>query len=118
MVQKKILARLNKKKYYYQSIRTVPLEPFILVDEMCDGKDYLIGDLSAAEYWHLSSQHPDTIDVYTTRRQGKVTVCKIQIHFHRTTKKKLEKAVSQTMGGHPFLILSNKETSKWLRSRE
>jgi predicted transcriptional regulator of viral defense system len=115
LVRKHLLVKLNRRKYYYMSFTSSLPNQYALIDEICDGVGYVIGGLSAAHYWRLTGQSPQTIDVYTTRRQGTVFICGIRIRFHRTSAKRLQKAVRQTFDNRGFFILSNKETSKWVR---
>ncbi len=121
LVKKKRIVRLNRTKYYLVPIKAKSGKwsenPFIIADEVCNGKDYFIGDWAAANYWRLTEQIPMRIDVYTTRRQGAVKILNIKIVFHRTTKNRLEKSVSEYVQGHVFRILSEEGTKKWLKSR-
>lgn len=122
LVKKKRIIKINKSKYYLVPIKAVKggwaEHPFIIVDEICNSKDYFIGGWSAANYWSLTEQIPFVTSVYTTRRQGKIKLLSATIEFHRTTKKKTqEKSVVQTIQDHQFRILSKEESRKWLRPR-
>ena len=118
---KKRIFKLNRNKYYLVPIKAKSgrwsENPFIIADETCNGKDYFIGGWAAASYWKLTDQIPMLIDVYTTRRQGKIEVLNTRIAFHRTTKKRLEKAVVRSAQNHSFMILSKREAKKWMKSR-
>ena len=120
LVRKKRIIKLNKVKYYLIPMRAKSgawaEHPFIIVDEMMDGKDYIIGGWAAANYWHLTEQIPMRTDVYTTRRQGRIEVLNSRIVFHRTTKKRIDGAVAESVLGHRFRILSREESRAWLKS--
>jgi len=116
------IVKLNKYKYFLVPIKARTGKwtdnPFIITDEICNSKDYFIGGWSAANYWKLTDQIPMQIDVYTTRRQGKIKLLNIRIVFHRTTKKRIENAITKKIWGHNFKIQNKRETKKWMKSRE
>lgn len=122
LVKKKRIFRLNKTKYYLVPIKAKSGKwsenPFIIVDEMCNSKDYFIGGWAAANYWRLTDQIPMRMDVYTTKRQGETKILNTKIAFHRTSIKMFEKSVIKSTEKHTFRILSKKESKKWLKSRE
>lgn len=122
LIKKGRIVRLNRTKYYLVPIKAKSGKwsenPFVIADEVCNGRDYFIGSWAAANYWRLTDQIPMRIDVYTTRRQGKMNILNTRIVFHRTTKKRLEESVSESVQGHAFRILSKRETKKWLKSRK
>jgi len=122
LAKKGRIARLNRAKYYLVPVRARSgrwsENPFIIADEACDGKDYFIGGWAAANYWKLTDQIPMRIDVYTTRRQGNLNVLNAKITFHRTSKRRLGKAVVKRVQGHSFRMLSRKEAKKWMKSRQ
>ncbi|MFH1511109.1 MAG: hypothetical protein ABIF10_05440 [Candidatus Woesearchaeota archaeon] len=122
LLAKKRIIKLNRNKYYLVPVKAKTgswaEDSFILVDEMCNGKDYLIGGWAAANYWHLTEQVPMQVDVYTTRRQGKKEILSARIVFHRTSKKKIAGAVRQHIGGHGFMIQGKEASRKWLISRD
>lgn len=121
LLKKKRIVKLNKTKYYLIPIKAESgswsEHPFIIADEACNGKDYFIGSWAAANYWNLTEQIPMRIDIFTTRRQGKLQVLNTRILFRRTTKKRVESSVTQKIGQHEFKVLSKKESKKWLKSR-
>ena len=116
------IIRINRKKYYLVPIKAKSGKwtdhPFMIVDQMCDSKDYFIGGWSAANYWHFTEQVPMQVDVYTTRRQGKVNVLNNRIVFHRTSKQKTAKAALQKIKDKTFRILSKQEAKEWMKSRQ
>jgi len=116
------IIKLNKNKYFLVPIKAKTGkwtdDPFIITDEICDGKDYFIGGWAAANYWKITDQIPMQIDVYTTRRQGKIKILNTRIVFHRTTKKRIGNAVTEKIGEHNFKIQNKGNTKKWMKSRE
>lgn len=113
--------RLNRNKYFLVPIKARKGKwtdnPIILADEILNGADYYIGGWFAANYWRLTDQLPFQVDIYTTKRQGKITVLNTRFVFHRTTRKNLQKAVAQTFNEHPFRILSKEHTKRWMKSK-
>lgn len=122
LLKKKRIIKLNKTKYYLIRLRskfeTWAESPIIAADEMCDGKEYMIGGWAAANYWRLTDQIPMQVDIYTTKRQGKVKLFNTRFVFHRTTTKRLQKeVVMEKIGEHTFLIQDKEVTKKWMKSR-
>ena len=113
--------RLNKNKYFLVPIKARQGKwvdnPLIVADEMLDGKGYYVGGWYAANYWRLTDQIPFQVDIYTTKRQGKVVIMNMRFVFHRTTQKRLQKGILQKVGEHPFRILDKEQTKKWLKSK-
>ena len=120
--KKKRIVKLNKTKYFLIPIKAKSGKwtdnPKIITDEIFDGKDYFIGGWSAANYWKLTDQIPMQMDVYTTRRQGKIKLLNIRFVFHRTTKKRIENSVIKKVGEHNFKVQNKKDTKKWMKLRE
>ncbi|MBI2559157.1 hypothetical protein HYW20_07595 [Candidatus Woesearchaeota archaeon] len=121
LIKKKRIVKLNRRKYYLIPIKAKSgswsVHPFAISHEACDGKNYFIGGWAAAEYWKLTDQIPMQVDVFTTRRQGKLKVLNAKIFFHRTTKKRVENAVIKDLGGYLFRIEKRQRAKKWLKSR-
>lgn len=122
LIKKKRIIKLNMTKYFLIPIKAKSggwsEHPFIIIDEMCNGEDYFIGGVAAANYWRFIEQIPFGFDVYTTKRHGRTEIFHARIVFHRTTKNRLKNAVKKKKYGHNFLIQSEKETKKWMKSRE
>jgi len=89
----------------------------IIADEMLNGNDYFIGGWYAAYYWKLTDQIPAQVDIYTTKRQGKINLLNKRFVFHRTSKQKIDKSINQTIEGHNFKIISKEDAKKWIRLR-
>jgi predicted transcriptional regulator of viral defense system len=122
LIKKKRIVKLNKEKYALIPIKARigkwSDEPFIVIDETLDGKDYYIGGWGAANYWRLTDQIPYRYDIYTTRRQGKYQILGNEIIFHRTTKRNINKnGCEQEINNHKFKILNKRATKKWMKSR-
>lgn len=121
LLKKGRIVKLNKTRYYLVPIKaesgTWVEHPFILIDEICNGKEYAIGGWSAANYWHLTEQVPMVEEVYATKKQGIKKVLNTKIVFHRTSKKIVERGVVKKIQNHAFRILPKKETKKWMKSR-
>jgi predicted transcriptional regulator of viral defense system len=113
---------LNRKKYFLVPIKARTGkwsgQPLIVADEILDGKGYYIGGWYAAYYWKLTEQVPMQVDIYTTKRQGIVTLLNKRFVFHRARKKAIGKAVTQKIQGHSFKIVSKEASVKWMHSRE
>lgn len=121
LIRKGRIVKLNRCKYYLIPVKAKNgcwgEYPEIIADEMMDGRDYFIGGWFSANYWRLTDQFPMQIDVYTTRRQGKTRVMNARFVFHRTTRKRVEQAVTQKTNSHDFRILGMEESRQWMKSR-
>jgi predicted transcriptional regulator of viral defense system len=115
--KKKRVVRINKSKYYLvpiQAYRNYWTEhPYIIVDEMFNGKNYYIGGISAANYWHLTEQIPIRIDVYCTNKQGTKTIFNAVISFKRQRKISRKDYVGRFIKEHPFNIATKRKSKKW-----
>ena len=116
------IVRINRNKYYLIPIKAKSGkwsdDSFMIADQICNGKDYFIGGWAAANYWHLTEQVPMRIDVYTTRRQGKVKILSNSFAFHRTSKKSLSNAVTEKIGNRAFKIMPKRLAAEWMKSRQ
>ncbi len=121
LIKKKRIVNLNRKKYYLVPIKARTgfwtEHPYVIADEVCDGRDYFIGGYAAANYWRLTDQIPMQTDIYTTKRQGKAKILTARLVFHRTTKNKIKRAVTKKIGEHNFKVLSKEASQKWIKSR-
>ena len=120
--QKGRIIKLNQKKYFLVPIKARYGKwtdyPFIIADEMMDGKGYFIGGWAAANYWRLTGQVPMQIDIWTIKRQGEINLLNSRFVFHRTTPAKLRKAVTEHTKDHSFLVLNKKDAAKWVKGRD
>lgn len=122
LVKKKRIIKLNKNKYYLVPIKAksgawIPHE-FVIVDEICNSGEYYIGGWTSANYWKLTNQVPFTLEVFITKKQGKMNLLNTKIYFHRIRKIDKNKYVIKKIANHEFKILNKKESKKWLRLRE
>ncbi|GBE54180.1 MAG TPA: hypothetical protein ENH28_03395 [Euryarchaeota archaeon] len=114
------IIKLNRMKYYlipvraYKGYRTE--HPFIIIDEIFNGKDYFIGGMAAAHYWGFINQIPTAIEVYCTKKQGKKEIFNFTIIFKRV--RKLHGSVIEEIKGHLFFIASREKVRKWLKSKQ
>jgi len=116
------IVKLNRNKYFLVPVKAPASKwtdnPFIIADEIMNGKYYFIGGWSAANYWKHTNQVPMQVDIWTTRRQGKVKVLNSEFVFHRTTKKRIKKMVTtRKIKEHNFKIIKSDEAKKWVRGR-
>lgn len=102
--------RLNKTKYYLIPVRAFKghwsEHPFIVVDEIFNGKDYYISGAAAAHYWGLIEQIPTQIEVRTTKKQGMMKVFNFNIIFKRARALNAKDSVKRKINGHGFFIAS------------
>lgn len=122
LLKKRRIIKLNRTKYYLVPIKAKSggwaEDPFILVDEIMDSKDYYIGGWTAANYYRLTDQIPFWIEVYSAKRQGRKKIVNTGIIFKRTTSKRIEKAEVKSQAGHTFRIMNRREMKKWMKLRE
>ena len=122
LLQKKRIVKLNKEKYYLIPIKARSggwaEDPFILADEIMNGKDYFIGGFSAANHYHLTDQIPFWIEVFTTKKYGRKKIFNTGFIFRRTTQNKIKKAVIRKVNKHHFRIMNEREMKKWMKLRE
>ncbi|MBI5390501.1 hypothetical protein HZB02_03360 [Candidatus Woesearchaeota archaeon] len=120
--KKKRIFKINRKKYYLVPMKAKSggwsEHPFIVADEICNGKDYVIGGWAAAKYWKLTEQIPAQIDIYTTKRQGKYSLMNTRFVFHRTTKERVGRGIQKEIETHPFMIISTEEAQAWYKQRK
>ena len=121
LMQKGRIIKLNRNKYYLVPIRARTGvwtdHPFIIADEIFNGKDYFIGGWAAANYWDLTEQLPMRIDIWTTKKEGTKKVMGVVYKYHRTTKNRLLAAVTKYVDNHPFRVLNKEKTKQWLQLR-
>lgn len=122
LLAKKRILKLNQNKYYLVPIKAKSgswsEHPFIIIDEMCNSKDYFINGWASAHYWHLTDQVPMAYEVFSTNKQGSKTVLDTKILFHRIRKIDPSKVVMKTIAGHSFFIMNKQHSTKWINSRE
>ncbi len=111
------LIKLNGEKYYLIPVRAYKgrwsEHPFIVIDEVFNGKNYFIGGKAAANYWGHIDQIPTQIDVYSTKRQGEKKIFNFRIRYRRTTHRNMKNFVSRKIKNHQFLIAGRKRSEQW-----
>ena len=114
---KKRILRINKSRYYLIPIQAYKDQwtehPYIVIDEMFNGKDYYIGGISAANYWQLTEQVPIQIDVYCKNKQGTKKIFNSIIKFKRQRKLNPNAYTAKFIKEHSFNIATKKESKKW-----
>ena len=117
--RKKRIIKLNKNKYFLIPIKAVNTKwsehPFILIDEIMNGKDYCIVGQAAAYYWKFVEQIPQEYKVYNTKKHGIVEIFNAKINFKKRRKKNIPKTIEKTINNHKFLIATKKEAMQWKR---
>ncbi|MDO8538299.1 MAG: hypothetical protein Q7S21_05425 [archaeon] len=109
------IVRINKDKYYLipiQAQKGWAEHPFIVADEMFNGKDYYIGGKTAVHYWGFIDQLPVVVDIFSTKKQGIKIILGTKFRFKRV--RKLGKFVKRMISQHGFLIASKEECKKWI----
>jgi len=112
------IIKLNKNKYFLIPVKAIGNKwsehPFILIDEIMDGKDYCIVGKAARYYWKLIDQIPYEYEVYNTKKHRIVKIFNTRINFRRRRKKNFPKSIQTTVQRHNFIIASKKEAEKWI----
>ena len=113
----KRILKLNKDKYFLIPIKARynvwTDNPFIVADEIMNGKNYYIGGWSASKYWKLTDQIPMQIDIYSPNKFGKMKVMNKRYVFHRIRIEALKKGIKKKIEDHQFIILKKSEAEKW-----
>jgi len=116
------IIRLSRSKYYLLPIKAYnghwSEHPFIIVDEIFNGKGYFIGGYAAAHYWGIIEQLPAATDVYCPSRSGTREFFHHKIIFKRTRKSSMKGFVRKRMKGHAFNVAAKRMAEEWLRSRQ
>lgn len=108
---KKRIVKISKHKYFLVPIKSYTgawaEHPFIVIDEIFNGKDYYITG-KAAEYWRGEiEQIPAVIEVRTTKKQGSKKVLGIKMKFKRVSSIRSDKFEREKIEGHGFNIEKN-----------
>jgi len=115
LMKKKRVIKINRSKYFLIPIKAIGSKwsehPFIIIDEMMDGKNYCITGKAAAHYWKLIDQLPYEYEVYSTKRQGSYKIFNAKIGVHRV--RKLPKNVERKLEEHQFIIATKGVSKQW-----
>ena len=116
--KKERIIKLNKDKYFLVPVRAVNSKwsehPFIIIDEIMNGKDYCIVGKAAVYYWKFIDQIPYEYEVYNTKKHKLIRIFHIRINFKKRRKKNIPKGIEKTIHNHKFIIASKKEAEKWI----
>lgn len=119
--EKKRIIKLNKTKYFLIPVKAFKgfwaEHPFVIVDEIFNGKNYFIRGMAAAHYWGLVDQIPTVVEVACTNKQGMKKMFGFTIIFKRIRPVSMKGFVKKNTGKHPFRVMSKKGVEKWLKSR-
>jgi predicted transcriptional regulator of viral defense system len=111
------IIKLNKNKYFLIPIKAVKgnwsEHPFILIDEMMNGKNYCIVGKAAANYWKLIDQIPQVYDIWNTKKHKRIEIFNSVLDFKKHKQKDIPKPVEKEIYSHKFLIASKEESKKW-----
>ncbi len=111
------IIKLNKNKYFLIPIKAVNSKwsehPFILIDEIMNGKDYCIVGKAAAYYWKLIDQIPREYEVYNTKRHEIIKIFNAKLHFRKRRIKNIPKGVKRRIYSHIFIIASKNLAKRW-----
>ena len=122
LLAKKRIIKLNQSKYYLVPIKAKSgswsEHPFIIIDEMCNSKDYYINGWASANYWHLTDHIPSAYEVYTLNKQGVKNILNTKIIFHRVRKINKPKVAIKKIADHNFIIMNKQQSIKWIKLRE
>ncbi len=116
------ILKLNRSKYYLIPVKAFKghwsEHPFILVDEILNGKDYFIAGYAAAHYWKLIDQIPARTEVYCTRAPAVKEFFHHTMVFKRLRKRGITGFERREMKGHGFNIAAKERVMEWLESRK
>ena len=112
------IIKLNRTKYYLIPVKAVERQwsehPYIIIDEIMNGKDYCIVGKAAAYYWKFIDQIPFEYEVYNTKMHKKMKIFNTRLNFRKRRKKNIPEGVVREIHGHKFIIASKKESRKWM----
>jgi len=119
LMEKKRVEKMNRNKYYLIPVRAFnnnwSEHPFIIADEIFNGKNYCIAGVAAAHYWGLIEQIPTKVEIWCTKKQGYKKVLGIEFIFKR--RRKIKGFVERSIKEHSFKILDKDKVREWLKSR-
>ena len=112
------IIKLNKSKYFLVPIRAVGTKwsehPFIIIDEIMNGKDYCIVGKAAANYWNLIDQIPFEFEVYNPKKHKVIEIFHARLNFRKRRKQNIPKGVAKEIQNHKFIIASKEESKRWI----
>lgn len=114
--KKKRIIKINKSKYYLIPVKATKNNwsehPYIIIDEIMNGKEYCITGKTAAHYWKLIDQIPFIYEVSTLKKSAKIKIFNATISFKK--KRIIPKNIENKIYGHKFIIATKKEAKQWI----
>lgn len=114
--KKERIIKLNQNKYFLIPVKAVNNQwaehPFIIIDEVMNGKDYCIAGKAAAYYHGLIEQIPSEYKIYNKRIHKKMEIFNATLIFRK--KRKLPKKEQHKIHGRKFIIATKEEAKKWI----
>jgi len=111
------IIKLNKTKHFLIPIKSIKGKwsehPFILIDEIMNGKNYCIIGKAAAHYWKLIDDIPYEYEIYNTKKHGLLIIFNAKLNFKKRREKNIPLGVKRKVYNHTFIIASKKESKKW-----
>src|SRR3989344_5818036 len=111
------IIKLNQKKYFLIPIKAVKgnwsEHPFVLIDEIMNGKNYCIVGKASANYWKLIDQIPLVYEVWNTKKHKRIEVFNSILDFKKHKKRDIPISVEREVYNHKFLIATKEESKKW-----
>lgn len=112
------IIKLNKTKYLLVPVKAIGSNwsehPFIIIDEIMNGKNYCIIGKAAAHYWKHIEQIPFIFEVWNNKKHGIISIFNTKIEFKKHKKKDIPKGIVKKIYSHPFIIASKEESKKWI----
>ena len=116
--KKRRIIKLNQSKYMLIPVKAVNMNwsehPFIIIDEMMNGKDYCIVGKAAAYYWKFIDQIPFVYEIYNTKMHKEIEIFHAKLKFKKRRVINLPKRVTKKIKNHNFIIATKEETKKWI----
>ncbi len=113
--KKERIIKLNNTKYFLIPVKAVggkwSEHPYILIDEIMNGKEYCIVGKAAAHYWKLIDQIPVEYEVYNTKKHGKIELFHTRLHFRK--RRNIPAGIKKNIHNHPFIIATKKDSKQW-----
>ena len=115
LVRKGRVVKIARDRYYLVPIQAYQGKwsehPYIVIDEVFNGRGYVIGGKSAANYWGFVEQIPSVIDVFSRTRQGRKEMFGFTIRFRRV--RNLPRSTTGRVKGHQFIIATEGVSKRW-----
>jgi len=81
------IIKINRSKYYLVPIKAIENNwsehPYIIIDEIMNGRDYCIVGKAAAYYWKYIDQIPFEYEVYNTKMHKEINIFNTKFSFKK-----------------------------------